>query len=116
MCIYDNEIYDHAFMPLFHDATSQEKELHWHCQLHFALWGVPSWTYWPKGYFSTIQIVHALFSFSNVFQLCAWVFLHSYDTEQFSINTGGCRACKGDEACQLSGIQITEAVVNKTNM
>ncbi|CAL5341734.1 unnamed protein product [Camellia sinensis] len=26
-----------------------EKKLHRHCQLYFAMWGLPNWSHWPKG-------------------------------------------------------------------
>lgn len=28
---------------------SQETELHWHFQLHSALWGMPNWSNWSEG-------------------------------------------------------------------
>lgn len=34
------------------DAHSQETEIHRHCQLHSALWGMPNWSYWSEGHSS----------------------------------------------------------------
>jgi len=31
------------------DTLYQETELHWHFQVHSAMWGMPNWSSWPEG-------------------------------------------------------------------